>query len=151
MQTKLYRSRSNVMLGGVCAGLGEYLNLDATIVRIFFIILALAGGPGFLVYLILWIVIPKEPMPGEVEEGEFNFNRRAGQMGQELSQAFSRPNPNTIKFIGAGMVLAGLFYLLQSFNFPWMAWLDRRFTWPAFIILVGVLLLVRAIRQDREN
>lgn len=62
METKrLYRSRSNVMIGGVCAGLADYFNLDPTVVRLIFVLLALLGGHGVLVYLILWLVVPLQP------------------------------------------------------------------------------------------
>ena len=61
MERKLYRSRSDVMLGGVCAGLGHYLDLDPTVVRVVFALLALAGGHGLLLYLILWLIVPPEP------------------------------------------------------------------------------------------
>lgn len=63
MDRKLYRSRTQKMLGGVCGGLGEYLNLDPTVVRLVFILLALAGGPGLLLYVILWVVMPLTPLP----------------------------------------------------------------------------------------
>lgn len=56
---KLYRSTENEMIGGVCAGLGEYFNIDPTWVRIAFTLLALAGGPGVILYIILWIIVPK--------------------------------------------------------------------------------------------
>jgi phage shock protein C len=58
---KLYRSETNKMLGGVCAGLGEYFNIDPTIVRLVFVLAALLAGHGILVYVILWIVIPPAP------------------------------------------------------------------------------------------
>jgi len=58
---KLYRSVNNKMLGGVAAGLGEYLSIDPTIVRLGFVALALMGGPGLVVYLIMWLVVPPEP------------------------------------------------------------------------------------------
>jgi phage shock protein C len=58
---KLYRSVNNKMLGGVAAGLGEYLSIDPTIVRLGFVALALMGGPGIVVYLIMWLVVPQEP------------------------------------------------------------------------------------------
>ena len=57
---KLYRSESDRMIGGVCGGLGDYLDIDSTLVRIIFVALALMGGPGFLVYLILLIIVPSE-------------------------------------------------------------------------------------------
>ncbi len=59
---RLYRSRSQVMLGGVCGGLGEYLNVDPTVLRLLFVLLALIAGHGILVYLIMWLIIPQEPL-----------------------------------------------------------------------------------------
>lgn len=59
---KLYRSTSNKKIAGVCGGLGEYFEVDPTIFRVIFIILLLPGGlPGFLPYIILWVVMPKKP------------------------------------------------------------------------------------------
>ena len=59
---KLYRSRSDRMVAGVASGLGEYLNMDPTIVRLLFVLFALAGGPGLLVYLVMMLVVPEEPL-----------------------------------------------------------------------------------------
>lgn len=57
---RLTRPRSNRMLAGVCAGLANYFNIDPTIVRIIFVLLALPGGvPGTLAYLLLWVLIPE--------------------------------------------------------------------------------------------
>lgn len=55
---KLYRSRDDRMLAGVCGGVGEYLGIDPTLVRIAFVALALLGGPGIIFYIILALVIP---------------------------------------------------------------------------------------------
>ncbi|HMD90366.1 MAG TPA: PspC domain-containing protein [Anaerolineaceae bacterium] len=57
---KLYRSRSDKMLAGVCSGLARYLNLDTTVVRLLFVLLLFLGGHGLLIYLILWILMPVE-------------------------------------------------------------------------------------------
>lgn len=59
---KLYRSRSDKMLAGVCSGLARYLNLDTTVVRLLFVLLFFLGGHGLLIYLILWILMPVEPV-----------------------------------------------------------------------------------------
>jgi phage shock protein C len=59
---RLYRSRSNRKLAGVCGGLAQYFNTDATLVRVLFVVLALLGGPGLVIYLVLWIVVPEEPL-----------------------------------------------------------------------------------------
>ena len=59
---RLVRSEQNKVIAGVCAGLGEYFDIDPTIVRLVFIVFALAGGPGILAYLIMWLIMP----PGEL-------------------------------------------------------------------------------------
>jgi phage shock protein C len=58
---KLYRSQNEKMIGGVCGGIANYMDMDPTIVRLIFIILLLMGGNGFLIYIILLIVMPIEP------------------------------------------------------------------------------------------
>jgi phage shock protein C len=59
---KLYRSRTNRKLAGVCGGLAQYFNTDATLIRILFVVLALLGGPGLVIYLLMWILVPEEPL-----------------------------------------------------------------------------------------
>ena len=58
---KLYRSRTNRQVAGVCGGLAEYFNLDATLIRILFVVLAVLGGSGLALYLAMWIIVPNEP------------------------------------------------------------------------------------------
>ena len=60
MEKRLYRSRSERMLAGVCGGIAEYLNIDPTIVRLVFALVSLSG-PGLLLYLIAAIIIPEDP------------------------------------------------------------------------------------------
>jgi len=58
---RLMRSSRDKKLGGVCAGLADYFDLDPTLVRIVWLLLVLFAGTGLLVYLILWIVLPLAP------------------------------------------------------------------------------------------
>ena len=58
---KLYRSRKDHKLAGVCGGLGEYTGLDPNVVRVLFIVLAVLGGAGLIIYLAMWIIVPQEP------------------------------------------------------------------------------------------
>lgn len=58
---KLYRSRKDKMIAGVCAGLADYFGMDPTWMRLIFVVFFLAGGSAFLVYLVLWLVVPLEP------------------------------------------------------------------------------------------
>ncbi|MFH0711346.1 MAG: PspC domain-containing protein [Candidatus Aenigmatarchaeota archaeon] len=57
---RLYRSAKERILGGVCGGMGEYLNLDPTLVRLVWILFGLTGA-GVLAYIIAWIIVPRNP------------------------------------------------------------------------------------------
>jgi phage shock protein C len=58
---RLYRSRTDRQFAGVCGGIADYLAIDPTLIRILWVILALAGGPGLILYIILMLVVPEEP------------------------------------------------------------------------------------------
>jgi phage shock protein C len=58
---RLYRSGKDRMLGGVCGGLAEYLNVDPTLVRLAWVLFTLAFGSGLLAYIIAWLIIPRNP------------------------------------------------------------------------------------------
>ncbi len=64
---RLYRSRSNQMIAGVCAGLANYFGWDPTVVRVAYVLVSIfsAAFPGALVYVILWLVVPEEPSASE--------------------------------------------------------------------------------------
>ena len=64
-QKKLFRSKSDRKIAGVCGGFAEYLDLDPTLVRLVWLLTALFIGWGFLAYLIAWIVMPDGPAPEE--------------------------------------------------------------------------------------
>lgn len=65
---RLYRSLHQRMVGGVCGGLGEYLAIDPTLIRVLFVLAAVFGGHGLLLYLILLILVPVEPArPAPIE------------------------------------------------------------------------------------
>ena len=57
---KLYRSKKDRMIAGVCGGLAEYFHVDSTLVRLLFVATVMFGGSGIIAYLILWIVVPQE-------------------------------------------------------------------------------------------
>lgn len=61
MRKKLYRSQSNRKVAGVCGGIGEYLNLDPTVIRLIWVLLVFCAGTGLLAYLIAALIIPENP------------------------------------------------------------------------------------------
>jgi phage shock protein C len=58
---KLYRSKTDRKVAGVCGGLAQYFNIDPTLIRVLFVVLAILGGSGLVLYLALWIIVPNEP------------------------------------------------------------------------------------------
>jgi len=61
---RLYRSRRDRVLGGVCGGIGEYFNIDPTLVRIGWALFSLVYGACVILYIILWLIVPVEPLEG---------------------------------------------------------------------------------------
>jgi phage shock protein C len=58
---RLYRSRTNRQVAGVCGGLAQFFNMDATLFRVLFVVLAVLGGSGIVLYVAMWIIVPQEP------------------------------------------------------------------------------------------
>ena len=61
MEKKLFRSNTNKKIAGVCGGLAEYLNMDPTVIRLIWVLVALFAGAGLLAYLICALIIPEKP------------------------------------------------------------------------------------------
>ena len=61
MDKRLYRSRENRMLGGICGGIAEYFNIDPSLVRLGWVLFCALGGSGFIAYIIAAIIMPEQP------------------------------------------------------------------------------------------
>ncbi|MFW6271110.1 MAG: PspC domain-containing protein, partial [Bacillota bacterium] len=72
MNKKLYRSTEDKMLGGVCAGIAEYFEIDPTLIRLIFVLIFFAEGIGFLAYIVAWIIIPERPDSNEKNKSNNN-------------------------------------------------------------------------------
>jgi len=70
MKKKLYRSKKDRMIAGVCGGIAEYFDVDPTLIRLLTVIFVLLGGAGVICYIIAWIIIPKNP--GQVYDDKFD-------------------------------------------------------------------------------
>ncbi len=67
---RLVRPRENRRIAGVCAGLGEYFDIDPTLIRVLWVLAVIFGGTGILAYIVAWIVMPEEPKHAEVPAGQ---------------------------------------------------------------------------------
>jgi phage shock protein C len=132
---RLYRSSSNKMLAGVCGGLGRYFSVDATIVRLVFLLLLFLGGSGFLLYLILWIIVPEEQQAGAAPQEVIQANT------QDLAQSAARNGP---LIFAALLIFLGVWFLLQN-----LLHIDLGQLWPVILIVIGLALLIPTLRKPK--
>lgn len=140
MEKKLQRNQQDKMIAGVCSGLADYFDIDATWVRIAFVFAVIAGGSGILAYLILWIVVPKRPyMP------DFGRNDAGNRIYESnTSQAFVNPkkkgNSNLRLIAGVVFIFFGVVYLLNELDIL-PDWYAIENLWPVILIAMGVYIL----------
>jgi len=127
---RLYRNENDAMLGGVCSGLGDYLAIDPTWVRLFFILLTLATGFGLLMYLVMWIMMPK--VSKVADSG-------VTQTSEGLAQA------NII--VGATLLALGLMFLVKNLNLTWFGLVNPGLFWPLLLIGIGGFALWRILNE----
>ncbi len=142
MSKRLTRTKTGAILGGVCAGIGNYLNIDPVFVRIFFILFMVTGGFGIFVYLVLWLVMPREDkVLAEVNSSASakpdEIGDHAKLLGEEIKEAASKPNPMLPLYIGIGLVVLGGFTLLKAFVPS-----TNAIIWPVMLVLGGIVLLI---------
>lgn len=76
---KLYRSRKDTKIAGVCGGIAEYFNVDSNIIRLLTVLTAFFGGGGIIAYIIAWIIIPLEPVEDESSDKQTSRSREKNQ------------------------------------------------------------------------
>lgn len=151
MDGRLTRSRSDVVVAGVCGGLGQYLRIDPVLVRLFFVLLALGSGVGVLLYIVLWVVIPRQGA-GEaataetMRAGAEEIAGRARAAGEELRENLQQPNPNAGVAVGIGLIVLGALFLLKSLDLAWMRWLSFDMLWPLLLVAAGLALIWRQLK-----
>lgn len=145
---RLYRSRTDKVIGGVSGGLADYINIDPVVVRILFVLLAVFGGSGVLVYIILWIVIPEQPIGYRVfEEKKSDGSETVVDVDIESNPENSIKKTNTSLVAGILLIVFGLALLLSHLipAYNLLEW------WPLLLILAGVLLLKPEILKTSKN
>lgn len=134
--SRLYRSEENRVIAGVCGGLGEFFNIDPTIIRIIFVILTIFGGSGLLIYLILWIVIPSESQSGIVSKSTIK-----GNVAEIKTKINSLGNDYSRFWWALFIVVLGFIFLFN--NFGLFDFFEFRKLWPVILILLGLSIVLK--------
>jgi phage shock protein C len=136
MRPRLYRSRSDYWIAGVCGGLGRYFGIDSNPIRLGFVVLAAWNGLGVLLYLVTVLIVPEEPVeePGDAQ----------GSIAQPPTGPAAVPHESRrVRMLGWLLILGGAYLLLRNLHLFIPIVQDEVF--PVVLILGGlVLLLMRA-------
>jgi len=151
---RLYRSRKDKIIDGVCGGLGKYFNVDPLLIRIVFVVLAFMGGLGVLLYLVLMIIVPKEPIKGETTEGSEGIKEFTEDIARGVQHAAEEITREAKSFatdikksgwfserrnmLGVIVILVGFFLLVNQFINLRFAW---RYFWPMVVIFIGLYII----------
>lgn len=131
---KLCRDTKNEVIGGVCSGLGDYLDIDPVVFRVLFAILFFVGGSSLVIYAILWIALPEKQ--GYDTRCNESFNT-CEENSVYSSQGMSR-NRHGGFVAGIILILAGLLFLLGNL-IPRLNWHTY---WPVLLIALGLILII---------
>lgn len=149
VQKRLFRSRQNSMIAGVCGGLADYFAIDPTLVRIGMVALIFFDGLGIVAYIVMALIVPEEWMkaasPAEIVEENIRDLAHTAQTIGERAEAVTANQQQFARVLGGAIVLLGVFLLLRNLNL--MQWVDRRWMWPGVIIIGGLAMVLNGMRR----
>ena len=169
---RLYRSRTDRKIAGVAGGLAEYFMIDPLFIRLAFIVLVFAGFGGVMVYIILWIVAPENPLQLQyvTAKPDQDFNRPANepfsysyeaQPAEDISSqaevppsaASAPPAPQTKEKQKGNLVFGVILISVGTFILIWeiIPQINIGYLWPVILIVAGVALLAKAFTGRKRN
>ena len=141
----LYRLPKQGKIAGVCAGLADYFDFDVTLMRVIFVVGAfITGGAAILLYIILAIVLPVSDSTISSAKAHIvndeTVSDKFERLGHDLK---SNGSVNRMRnYLGAGLVLFGVWLLLSQL-FPQWGIFRWEFVWPAILIVIGVVIIIK--------
>lgn len=141
-QRQLRRSRGDRIVSGLCGGLGDFFGVDPNLFRVAFVLLALAGGGGFVLYLVLTLVVPAEGYEGTgTRETMRHGAEDLADSVKNVTEGLRNERADGRRTAAILLILLGAFFLFQ--NLDWLNWLDASWIWPVLLIGLGLWLLNR--------
>ena len=133
------------MIGGVCGGIAEYMNIDPVWARLVAVLLVFFDGVGILIYIILWILIPENPhqeFPEKKKKGD-SKDKDGKTLHEDKHEHYVRKehkdNSSGRIVIGGTLIIIGLLFFMRQFY----SWISLNYMWPLILIGIGIVLLMR--------
>ncbi len=153
---RLYRSKTDRQISGVCGGLAQYFGVDATLVRLVFLLMLIFGGSGFIIYIIMAIVVPEEGSTARTPDEVIHANTqeladKARDLGKGIELgASSSSSPDTARTGQQGALIFGLILIVLGGMFLLQNLLRINFSqfWPLILIVIGIAMLVPQFRKS---
>ena len=148
MAKQLYRDKQRASIGGVCAGLSDYFQIDVTLIRALFLVALFGFGSGVLLYIILWAVIPERSSYPDPNTVDYTVNDAGeAQPIREAKKSSKKENESVIG--GLILITLGIIFLADEF----VPWFDFGKLWPLILVAVGAGILwnQNRIKSKSEN
>lgn len=152
---RLYKSRKNKVIDGVCGGIAEYFEVDPVLVRIIFVLFFFLGGSAILAYIVGMIIMPHRPPEEEAGESKKQAEDDKSQpmpvaAAEKPDQVKVPPVSSGALVVGIVLIVLGALFLLKNFPFfHWdIWWFFDRYFWkyliPGLLMAVGIVLIIRS-------
>ena len=148
---RVERSRSNRVLGGVCAGLADYFNFDVTLMRVLFVVAVMCYSFGFWLYVILWLVLPSENPLGRGQtqtQAQTSYDDTIDITPQDEKTEKDEKKAVNGALI-ASLVLIFIGFVALADNFLSITWLWK--LWPVSLIVIGVVILINSLKNNENG
>jgi len=146
MAKRLYRNDTEKVIGGVCSGLAEYFDIDVVIVRVIFIATALVWGTSILIYLILWIAIPRKPVVPVSKSATEETPEAIGIATKQIQSESVRTNKSR-EILAVILIFVGLYATLDNIVY----WFSGRIVLPIVLIALGLFILLFPWGKQKET
>lgn len=138
-EKKLYRSRKNRVLGGICGGIGEYFEVDPVLIRVLSIVGAfITSGILVFAYIVSWLIIPEK-----IEPLFYESSPNSGTNPPPDNIPYVQKEPKGKRVLGIVLIFIGAFLLLDNI-FPFFDLWDY---WPLMLIGAGILLVTNSFNK----
>jgi len=154
---RLYRSRKDCIIAGICGGIAEYFDIDPILVRIIAVLTIFLNGIGLIAYLIAWIFIPQNPEPitkekakkGTAETMREKAENIAHQIGEEIRGDSDKTEHRKNSRLVGGLILIclGLLFLVNNF----LPWFSLSKLWPLILVILGLVLLIGSFKRRKQK